>query len=209
MVALNSKSLKNIPNIITIIRIILVIPIIVIFVVDNFSVAFSFSIENQIIQIYWNQIIVAILFIVASVSDFLDGYLSRKFNWQSNFGKFWDPLADKILINTTLILLCVKNFTFVVFTILFILRDVIVDGIRMYSASKKIIVSANIYGKLKTVFQMFAIIVLLFIGSNTTNIIWWYWGVTNLLVYISLFTSYLSMLVYTLDFMRNKNFINY
>ena len=132
MVALNSKSLKNIPNIITIIRIILVIPIIVIFVVDNFSVAFSFSIENQIIQIYWNQIIVAILFIVASVSDFLDGYLSRKFNWQSNFGKFWDPLADKILINTTLILLCVKNFTFVVFTILFILRDVIVDGIRMY-----------------------------------------------------------------------------
>ncbi len=206
--AILSFKKSSIPNWLTILRIILTIPIIVFFFIDNLPIAYSFNIDNQHLSIYWNQIIIGILFIIASASDFLDGYLSRKFNWTSNFGKFWDPLADKILINSCFILLASKNLTHFSIVIVFILRDIIVDGLRMYASKQSIIIPANFYGKLKTVFQIIAIIILLFFGSYLNEVIWWKWGVLNLFTYISVLVSVLSGVVYGISYMKilgNKN----
>lgn len=202
METLNTKFLRNIPNMLTIFRIILVIPIIVLFLVNNnFGVCYSFMLENHVISIDWKYITIAIIFIIASISDFLDGFLSRRYNWQSNFGKFWDPLADKILVNSTFILLAIVNFTHIGFVLVFIIRDIIVDGIRMYCSSKSIVLPADNFGKLKTVFQITAIIILLFLGSPCV-VSWWYWGVLNLFTYFSIITSLLSLTIYSIKFSR-------
>lgn len=200
--AILSFKKRSIPNWLTILRIILTIPIIVFFFINNLPIAYSFNIDNQQLLIYWNQIIIGILFIVASLSDFLDGYLSRKFNWTSNFGKFWDPLADKILINTCFILLASKNLTHFSIVIVFFLRDIIVDGLRMYASKQTIVIPANFYGKLKTIFQITAIIILLFFGSYFNEVIWWKWGVLNLFTYISVLVSVLSGLVYGISYKK-------
>ena len=150
----SSKILRNIPNMLTIFRIILIIPIIILFLIDtNFKTCYSLQIDGNTINIDLKYIIIALLFIIASISDFFDGYLSRKYHWQSNFGKFWDPLADKILVNVTFVLLAIVNFTHIGFVLVFIIRDIIVDGIRMYSSSKNIVLAADKFGKLKTFFQ--------------------------------------------------------
>lgn len=198
----SSKILRNIPNMLTIFRIILIIPIIILFLIDtNFKTCYSLQIDGNTINIDLKYIIIALLFIIASISDFFDGYLSRKYHWQSNFGKFWDPLADKILVNVTFVLLAIVNFTHIGFVLVFIIRDIIVDGIRMYSSSKNIVLAADKFGKLKTFFQMISIIILLFFGSPCV-VNWWYWGVLNLFVYFSILTSIISMLSYTFKFIK-------
>ena len=107
-----------------------------------------------------------IIFIVASITDFIDGHLARKNNLVTDFGKFMDPLADKFLVNSSLIILAVQksNLLPVLIVVLMIGRDIAVDGIKLISAKKGRTVAANIYGKLKTVFQMIAIPVIFLNG---------------------------------------------
>lgn len=107
-----------------------------------------------------------IIFIVASITDFVDGHLARKNNLVTDFGKFMDPLADKFLVNSSLIILAVQksNLLPVLIVVLMIGRDIAVDGIKLISAKKGRTVAANIYGKLKTVFQMIAIPVIFLNG---------------------------------------------
>lgn len=200
---------QQIPNIITIFRIILVIPILVFFLINDIGVAYTFAMDNNVFTIYWNNSIILILFVIASISDWLDGYLSRKYQWVSDFGKILDPIADKVLINSVLICLCIQNYTYVLFTVLFIARDTIVDALRMYSASRNIIVPANFFGKLKTVLQMFAIIIILFIGVNlnSINLTWWYWAIQNGVMILALSVSIFSGIKYIIDFMK-VNFPN-
>lgn len=207
METLNFK--RQIPNLLTIFRIILVIPILVFFLINNLGTAFSFTVQDNIFNIYWNNLIILILFVIASISDWLDGYLSRKYHWVSDFGKILDPIADKVLINSVLICLCIQNYTYVLFTVLFIARDTIVDALRMYSASRNIIIPANFFGKLKTVLQMFAIIIILLIGVNlnTINLTWWYWAVQNGIMILALSVSVYSGITYTFDFIKH-NFPN-
>lgn len=81
-----------------------------------------------------------------------------------------DPIADKVLINSILIILAVQNITNFVFVVLFIARDVIVDALRMYIASHNIIIAASFFGKLKTVLQMVAIICLLLLGTGDASL---------------------------------------
>lgn len=102
------------------------------------------------------DIIATSLFIIASATDALDGYIARKNNLITDFGKFFDPLADKFLVNSALIIMAVKNPNFlpVIVVVLMIGRDLAVDGIRLLAANKGEVIAANIFGKLKTVFQM-------------------------------------------------------
>ncbi len=107
-----------------------------------------------------------ILFVLASITDLLDGRIARKNNMVTDFGKFLDPLADKILVAATLICFVELGWTsaWVVFIIL--AREFIVSGIRLVAASsdKKKVIPANIWGKLKTAVTMIAIIVILILG---------------------------------------------
>lgn len=191
---------KNIPNILTTIRIIILIPILVLFY-------FSLSDQKRIYQIdFFNLatlkinlyfLIIGILFVVASFSDFLDGYLARKYQLISNYGKVFDPIADKLLINAVLIYfayLGVVNFYLV---ILLILRDIYVDGLRVFVSTKKIVVPANIFGKLKTVAQMVAIIITFFVAGQfvLTNTI--ANQIFNLAYYLATFFSLSSGGIYS------------
>ncbi|MCD4818154.1 MAG: CDP-diacylglycerol--glycerol-3-phosphate 3-phosphatidyltransferase [Candidatus Cloacimonetes bacterium] len=136
---------KHIPNILTILRIILV-PIFIYFVFLNDS-------SNHVL---WATIV----FIIASITDYFDGMLARKFKVISNFGKIMDPLADKILVASALFALAFKpiDFISIYIVIIIIFREIIITILRDYYARKKVFIAANIWGKLKTILQMVGII---------------------------------------------------
>lgn len=112
------------------------------------------------------DLIACAIFILASISDSIDGHFARKNNQITDFGKFMDPLADKFLVNSSLIILAVQKAELlpVIIVVLMIGRDLAVDGIKLLAASKGKVVAANIFGKLKTVFQMIAIPVIFLNG---------------------------------------------
>lgn len=155
----------NTPNKITITRFILTIILIAIMVFPYNSCNINIPyLENTGFNVI--DLVGCIIFIVASITDFVDGHLARKNNLVTDFGKFMDPLADKFLVNSSLIILAVQksNLLPVLIVVLMIGRDIAVDGIKLISAKKGRTVAANIYGKLKTVFQMIAIPVIFLNG---------------------------------------------
>ncbi|NQZ28958.1 MAG: CDP-diacylglycerol--glycerol-3-phosphate 3-phosphatidyltransferase [Mycoplasmatales bacterium] len=101
-----------------------------------------------------------ILFVIAMITDFIDGYIARKTNTVTTFGKLFDPLADKFMTTTALIALAILNIVPAWVVILFVLRDVLVDGSRNIAAKNNLDVAANMWGKMKTVFQTLAIMLL-------------------------------------------------
>jgi CDP-diacylglycerol---glycerol-3-phosphate 3-phosphatidyltransferase len=136
---------KHIPNLLTLFRIVLV----------PFFIWFAFF-EN----FRGNFIVATFIFIIASITDYYDGMLARKFEVTSDFGKLMDPLADKILVIAALIALCTTRIQLINLTVvvIIILREVIVTIIRQIYAKKGIIIPANMWGKLKTVLQLTGII---------------------------------------------------
>lgn len=148
----------NLPNKLTVFRIILV-PIMVIISMIN--------IPKEILGIPLNYILINIIFIIASITDQLDGHIARKTNQVTNFGKFADPLADKILVLSAMLILVEFNKLPAWIPIIVIAREFIVSGYRLIAVEKgSKVIAASIWGKLKTVFQMIAII-LAFIDVNT------------------------------------------
>ncbi len=111
-----------------------------------------------------------LIFVLASLTDMLDGQIARKRNLITSFGKFLDPIADKMLVNTTLILLVYQHEAPILPVLLMIARDLVVDGLRLSAASQGEVVSAGFSGKLKTVFQMVAIVLLL--ACNWPFVLW-------------------------------------
>ncbi len=102
-------------------------------------------------------IIATIIFVIASITDFVDGYIARNYNQVTDLGKFLDPIADKLLVNITLIILTYFGLISPLITIVLIGRDIIVDALRMMAASKGIVIAARNFGKFKTAFQMIGI----------------------------------------------------
>ncbi len=196
---------EQIPNYLTIIRI-LIVPIIIPILLINFGPQiYSFSFHDLTISFKLNMLIGVILFIIASITDALDGFLARKYNWVSNFGKFWDPLADKILTNSVLFCLASPNINFVPIwiPIIMLIRDIIIDGARIAALNKKVIIAANWYGKIKTIVLMIAIIIIMFIGINHNydNGIY-YWLIQNFIMYISLILCIISAIIYMYKFYK-------
>jgi CDP-diacylglycerol--glycerol-3-phosphate 3-phosphatidyltransferase len=157
------------------------------------------------------------LFVVASFSDFLDGHIARKYNLVTNFGKFMDPIADKLLVDGLLIILLVPSITPadssiqmaipVIATLIMIARDLIVDVIRLIAASQSRILAANIFGKIKTVLQMVAIPLVLLndwpfvLFDGEINI-------ALIVVYLATLASLLSGIIYVYqnrDVLREPN----
>lgn len=151
----------NLANKLTVLRIILV-PIMVI-------IAYI-PIESAFLGISTNMWLMNFIFIIASITDSLDGKIARKRNLITTFGKFLDPLADKILVVSVMLILVEKNMLPAIIPIITIIREFAVSGYRLIAVqSKGKVIAANIWGKAKTVTQMIAIISA-FININNTNI---------------------------------------
>ena len=108
------------------------------------------------------RILADILFIAASLTDLLDGKIARKYNLVTNFGKFMDPLADKLLVCSALICLIELGQLPAWVVIIIISREFIISGFRLVAADNGIVIAASYWGKFKTVFQMTAVILLIF-----------------------------------------------
>lgn len=148
----------NLPNKITISRLIIAV-IMIFFAVFPWANIGASSILTTLGNTGFTilDLILAILFVVGSATDAIDGKIARKYNLITDFGKFFDPLADKFLVNSVLIFLACYGRIPALIIILMIGRDLAVDGIRFMAASKGEVIAANIFGKLKTVFQMVTI----------------------------------------------------
>ena len=108
------------------------------------------------------RILADVLFIAASLTDLLDGKIARKYNLVTNFGKFMDPLADKLLVCSALICLIELGQLPAWMVIIIISREFIISGFRLVAADNGIVIAASYWGKFKTVFQMTAVILLIF-----------------------------------------------
>ena len=137
----------NLPNKLTMFRVIL-IPFFVFFLLAPYF------------EGYGNYIAVAI-FIVASLTDLLDGKIARKYNLVTNFGKFMDPLADKLLVCSAMICLIELGLLPAWIVIIIIAREFIISGFRLIASDNGVVIAASYWGKFKTTFQMLMVIVLL------------------------------------------------
>lgn len=153
----------NLPTKITILRLILTVIIIFLLCVpfSSFGIKFpKYDISGVVVQLHY--IIAGILFIIASVTDFLDGYLARKYNQVTDTGKMLDAIADKALVNPILVILAANGFIPVIIPVVIIFRDIIVDAIKMEAASKGKVVAAIKSGKLKTASMMVGLVLVFF-----------------------------------------------
>ncbi len=166
----------NLPNKLTVLRVIMIPFFVAFLLLDN---------------IPYNNIIALVIFSVACITDFLDGYLARKNNLISNFGKFMDPLADKLLICAALICFVQLDTLPAWITIIIISREFIISGFRLIAAESGVVISASMWGKVKTVVQMFmAIFLIIDFDYSLMNIL------EQILIYAALLLTVISLIDY-------------
>lgn len=192
----------NLPTKITVTRLILTVIIILLLCVpfSSLGIVFpKFDINGVVVELQY--ILSGVLFIIASLTDFLDGYLARKYNQVTDTGKMLDAICDKALVNPILIILAANGFVPVIVPVVYVFRDIIVDAIKMEAASKGRVVAAIKSGKYKTAFMMVGITLVFFY-----NIPFEYIGirVDLCLVYLACILSVVSAYQY---FMLNKELI--
>ncbi len=166
----------NLPNKLTIIRVCLI---------PFFVAALLFDHGNN----YTMRIVANVLFIVASLTDLFDGKIARKYNLVTNFGKFMDPLADKLLVCSALICLIELGQLPAWVVIIIISREFIISGFRLVAADNGVVIAASYWGKFKTTFQMEAVILMIFNIPALTL-------VTNIVVVIAVALTIISLVDY-------------
>lgn len=192
----------NLPNKLTVGRIVLV----------------PFFVAAMLIDFPLNHLVALLIFITASITDLLDGKIARKRNLVTDFGKFADPLADKILVLSALLCFVQLGCCDCIAVIIVLFREFAVTSIRLIAASKGKVVAANIWGKVKTVTQMIAIIAILVFNSTVSilsltpmnieiivtlaNI---FHIIGNIAIWISTFFAILSGVIYIY---QNREFIS-
>lgn len=154
----------NLPNKLTMLRIIMAFVIIgiLLFPFDAMGIDIYKLFIGEKIVVDIRYMIAGVLFIFASLTDFLDGYIARKYNLVTDFGKMIDAIADKVLVNSVLIILCAQGFIHPIITVVIIVRDSIVNSIKMIAGSKGQVVAAIKSGKWKTACLMVGIVLTLF-----------------------------------------------
>ncbi len=166
----------NLPNRLTIIRVLL-IPFFVFFMLASFGPMGDY--------------IALAIFIVASLTDMLDGMIARKYNLITNFGKFMDPLADKLLVCSAMICLVDLGRIPSWIVIIIIAREFIISGFRLVAADKGVVIAAGMIGKVKTVFQMAMIILMILNLSNPVFV-----TITTVIMYAALALTIISLIDY-------------
>jgi CDP-diacylglycerol--glycerol-3-phosphate 3-phosphatidyltransferase len=168
-------NIKSLPNFLTISRIILILPIIFLMWIDS-SVT---------------RILSTIIVLIACITDFVDGWIARKYNAYSTFGKCFDPIADKVLVISIIVMLVNLEKADVIACIIILFREFAVSGIREFVAQKKVIIHVSRLAKYKTASQMIAILVLMIAGINPIVFI-----IGNLMLYIAVILSVITGLEY-------------
>lgn len=141
----------NLANKLTVFRMVL-IPFFLVFFLTDFTP--------------YNRLISLIIFVIATITDKLDGTIAKKYNMVTNFGKFMDPMADKLLVCSALICLCVSGEIPAWAVIVIIAREFAISGIRQIAADNGVAIAASVWGKAKTIAQMVMIIVILLSGIS-------------------------------------------
>ena len=193
----------NLPNKLTLGRIVLSIIILLLLGFPVYMLGYSWPeyLLGGKIVIKLNYILAGIFFVIASLTDMLDGKIARKYNMVTDFGKMMDAIADKVLVNGVLILLADNHNIPVVVPVVVILRDTVVDAIKMASGNKGKVVAASMAGKVKTACMMVGLTLVLF--SNLPFELFGI-GVGQGLVLLATCMSVYSGIEY---FMVNKEFV--
>ena len=193
----------NLPNKITLSRIILTIFIILllVFPFEEAGIKLPQLFINEMIVVDIKYPIAGVLFIVAALTDMIDGKLARKNNQVTDLGKMLDAIADKVLVNSVLIIFAAQGFINVFIPVVIVIRDIVVDAIKMEAASKGRVVAAIKSGKIKTASLMIGL-VLTFIYNLPFEI--WNIRVSDFMLYFASIMSILSAIEY---YKLNKNII--
>ena len=193
----------NLPNKLTMVRIFLSVVIIAILVIPFESIGISMYkfYVNESIVVDIKYIISGVLFIIASLTDFLDGYIARKYNLITDLGKMLDAIADKVLVNSVLIILAANGFIHPIIPVIIILRDTIVNSIKMVAGNKGKVVAAIKSGKIKTACLMVGIVLTLFYNLPFEL---WNLKVSDILLIIAAVMSIISGVQY---YQMNKKYI--
>jgi len=197
------SSIMNLPNKITIARIILSLVIVIILVVPfnmlGLDIPKLFINEKLVVDVKY--LVVGVLFVIASITDYIDGYIARSRNLVTDFGKMMDAIADKMLVNSVLIILAAQGFIHPIIAVIVVLRDSVVNSIKMIAASKGKVVAAIKSGKIKTACLMVGISLTLF---NNLPFELWNIQVDNFLLFIAAIMSLISCFQY---YKMNKDLI--
>ena len=185
----------NLPNKITLFRV-LMIPVVMV-IGELYFLQEKFVFGTNFLTV--GNFILLILFIICAFSDFLDGYIARKNNIVTNFGKFADPLADKILVLALFVILLEQNNALKGWMVTLIFaREFIVTGFRVIAASKSINIAAGWLGKIKTNLQFFSVILLLLFGFMNNDII-------QIIIQVMLYTTILMTIISGTEYIiKNK-----
>ena len=168
----------NLPNKITMLRIVMIVP-------------FVFFMLTDIVP--YSNIIAAVIFIAASLTDTLDGFIARKYNLVSNFGKFMDPLADKLLVSSALICFAAHpDSPMPVWGVIIIIsREFIISGFRLVASDEGVVIAASWWGTYKTVSQMImSVLLIINFDGYVINII------ENVFIYVSIALTVISLIDY-------------
>lgn len=182
----------NLPNKLTVFRVILIIPFVLLMLGSYAQWGWFMAIFGAIVD-YADYIALGI-FIIASLTDLLDGKIARKYNLVTNFGKFMDPLADKLLVCAALICLVELDRIPAWIVIIIISREFIISGFRLVAADNRVVIAASYWGKFKTTFQM--VMVCLMIADITALAIF-----TQIVMWIAVVLTVVSLVDYL---MKNK-----
>lgn len=195
----------NLANKITMFRIFLTFLIIVVLIAPLNAIGLEFPkiFVGETIVVELKYIVAGVLFLIASLSDSLDGYIARKYNMITDFGKMMDAIADKVLVNSVLIILSSQGIIHPIIPIIIITRDTITNAIKMIAGSKGEVVAASNLGKLKTICLMSGITLTLFynLPFELINI-----RVADFLLLVAVVLSIVSGVQY---YNLNKKYISY
>ena len=184
----------NLPNKLTLSRIILTIIMIIICLFPFYSIGINFpklNIDGLVVDVTY--LIAGFIFIIASLTDFLDGYLARKNNQVTDTGKLLDAIADKVLVNSALIILAVRGFIPAIVPVIYVFRDEVVNSLKMDALRKGKVVAAIKSGKIKTASMMIGVTLMFFynLPFELFN-----FKVADFLIYFALIMSIVSGIEY-------------
>ena len=183
----------NFPTKLTVTRIVLAILIMIIMVFPFDAIGIDIPVVRTSVDVSVKYIVCCILFVIASLTDFFDGYLARKHKQVTDLGKMLDSIADKILVNPVLIIFAAEGVISPIVPVIIVTRDIVVNAIKMEAASKGKVVAAISSGKVKAAALMFGI-VLLFISD--VPFIYMNVRVDLMLIYFATLMSLVSMVQY-------------
>lgn len=192
----------NLPTKLTVLRLILSVVIIGLLCIPFYYFGIQFpQYDVNGVTVSLQYVIAGIIFIIASLTDWLDGYIARKYNLVTDTGKMLDAIADKVLVNSVLIILAAQGFIHVIIPVVIVLRDIVVNAIKMEAAGKGRVVAAIGSGKLKTASLMVGTVLAFFynLPFELINI-----AVSDFLLYFACIMSIISAVQY---FSMNKEII--